>query len=65
MTDIRTPERMEIVNKVAELGPLFAKRADAVDRDAVFPYENWDDLKAAGLLGIVIPKEYGLSLIHI
>ena len=59
MTDIRTPERMEIVNKVAELGPLFAKRADAVDRDAVFPYENWDDLKAAGLLGIVIPKEYG------
>ena len=50
---------MEIVNKVAELGPLFAKRADAVDRDAVFPYENWDDLKAAGLLGIVIPKEYG------
>ncbi len=50
---------MEIVDRVAELGPLFAKRADAVDRDATFPYENWDDLKAAGLLGIVIPKEHG------
>lgn len=44
---------------MAELGPLFAKRADAVDRDAVFPYENWDDLKAAGLLGIVIPESHG------
>ncbi len=59
MTDIRTSERMEIVDRMAELGPLFAKRADAVDRDATFPYENWDDLKAAGLLGIVIPKEHG------
>ena len=59
MTDIRTPERMAIVERMAELGPLFAKRADAVDRDAVFPYENWEDLKTSGLLGIVIPKEHG------
>lgn len=59
MTDIRTPERMEIVEKVAELGPHFAKRADAIDRDAAFPYENWADLKAAGLLGIAIPKSHG------
>ncbi len=59
MTDIRTPERMKIVDKMAELGPLFAKRADAIDRDAVFPYENWEDLKAAGLLGIAIPESHG------
>ncbi len=59
MTDIRTPERMKLVEKVAELGPLFAKRADAIDRDATFPYENWEDMKAAGLLGIVIPESHG------
>ncbi len=59
MTDIKTPERMALVDAIAELGPLFAKRADAIDRDAVFPYENWDDLKAAGLLGIVVPTEHG------
>ncbi len=59
MTEIRTPERMKILDKVVELGPLFAKRADAIDRQALFPYENWDDLTAAGLLGIVVPKENG------
>lgn len=59
MTDIRTPERMQIVDRVAELGPLFAKRAEALDRDAAFPYENWHDLESAGLLGIVIPKSHG------
>ena len=59
MNDIRTPERMKIVEKVAELGPLFAKRAVAIDTDATFPYENWNDLKAAGLLGIVIPQSHG------
>lgn len=59
MTDIRTPERMALVDKIAELGPLFAKRADAIDRDAAFPYANWEDLKAAGLLGIVVPTEHG------
>ena len=59
MTGIQTAERLAIVDKVAELGPKIAARADAVDRDAVFPYENWDDLKAAGLLGIVIPESHG------
>ena len=59
MSPLHTPKRTQIVEKMAELGPLFAKRADAVDRDAVFPYENWDDLKAAGLLGIVIPESHG------
>lgn len=59
MTDIRTPERMRIVERVAELGPVFAERAVALDRDAVFPHENWRDLRSAGLLGIVIPQSHG------
>ena len=56
---IRTPARMEIVDLVSRLGPLFAKRAAEYDRDARFPYENWEDLRSAGLLGIAIPAEEG------
>ncbi len=59
MTDIRTPERMAIVEKMADIGPVFAERAHQLDRDAAFPFENWEDLKAAGLLGIAIPKSSG------
>ncbi len=57
--DIRTPERLKLVDKIAELGPKFAARADAVDRAADFPYDNWRDLTEAGLLGVVIPKSHG------
>jgi alkylation response protein AidB-like acyl-CoA dehydrogenase len=59
LTDIHTPERMKIVDKMVELGPRFAARAHQIDADAAFPYENWDDLKAAGLLGIAIPESHG------
>jgi alkylation response protein AidB-like acyl-CoA dehydrogenase len=59
VTDIRTPERMAIVDKMAELGPAIAGRAAQVDLDATFPYDNWKDLTKAGLLGIVIPKSHG------
>lgn len=58
-SQLHTPERTTIVQKMAELGPLFAKRAEAVDRQAAFPFENWEDLKSAGLLGIAIPTEAG------
>ena len=37
----------------------FADRAEAYDRDAVFPTENYNDLHEAGLLALTIPKEYG------
>lgn len=57
--EIRTPERMKIVDKVAELGPRFAGRSVEIDRTATFPHANWADLRDAGLLGIVIPKSHG------
>ena len=56
---IRTPARMEIVDRVSRLGPLFAKRTAEYDREARFPYENWEDLRSAGLLGITIPVTDG------
>lgn len=56
---IRTPERMQFVERMAELGPGFEDRAARYDREASFPYENWDDLKKAGFLELCIPEEAG------
>jgi alkylation response protein AidB-like acyl-CoA dehydrogenase len=39
-------------------GP-FRERADMFDRENRFPMENYDDLHAAGLLGLMVPKAYG------
>jgi len=44
---------------VAELGPAFRERAPAYDRDARFPFENYADLRDAGLLALCIPERYG------
>ena len=56
---IRTGARIELVERIAELGPVFAKRSLEYDREAQFPFENWADLRAAGLLGICIPTADG------
>jgi alkylation response protein AidB-like acyl-CoA dehydrogenase len=39
--------------------PTPMPRAAAYDRDARFPFENYADLRAAGLLGICVPREHG------
>jgi len=57
--EIETPERLEIVERMREAAKDFPKRAIDYDRDASFPTENWEDLKAAGLLGICVPVEHG------
>ncbi len=56
---VLTPERAHLVAKMAELGPAFAQRAPAHDRDASFPHENWADLADAGFLGLCVPVEAG------
>jgi alkylation response protein AidB-like acyl-CoA dehydrogenase len=56
---LHTPARSQIVERIAELGPRIAGRAHDVDINATFPHENWSDLRDAGLLGIVIPKDAG------
>ena len=48
-----------LVEMCAELGQVFSTRATAHDRDGSFPVEDFDDLKAAGLLGIMIPEDKG------
>jgi alkylation response protein AidB-like acyl-CoA dehydrogenase len=41
------------------VGPAFAERAARYDRDATFPFENYADLKQAGLLGLCVPEKFG------
>ena len=56
---LSAPQR-ELIDLAATLGrERFAPRAAAIDRDAVFPFENYADLRAAGLLGICVPKAAG------
>ena len=56
---VLTPEREAVVERVRALGPALAARSAKYDRDAAFPYENWQDLADAGLLAICIPKSAG------
>jgi alkylation response protein AidB-like acyl-CoA dehydrogenase len=51
--------RGDMVALAAALGPVFEERAAGYDRDATFPFENFDDLRERGLLGLCVPVEYG------
>jgi alkylation response protein AidB-like acyl-CoA dehydrogenase len=42
-----------------ELADVFAERADRIDRDNIFPHENFDDLRASGYLKLTVPERYG------
>ena len=58
--DHLTPQQRELIGIAAELGrDKFAPRAAAHDRDASFPFDNYRDLRDAGLLAICVPKVYG------
>ncbi len=55
-----TDEQRHLVELVRGLGrDRFAARAHRYDTDASFPFENYADLRAAGLLGLTIPKRHG------
>lgn len=54
------PEQRAIVDRLAALSrERFAPRAARYDAEAIFPTENYQDLRAAGLLGLTVPREYG------
>ncbi len=55
-----SPQQRELIDVAATLGrEKFAPRAAQIDRDAVFPFENYEDLRQAGLLKICVPRQYG------
>ena len=55
-----TAQQRELIALAATLGrENFAPRAARWDREASFPFANFADLRAAGLLGICVPKAHG------
>ena len=54
-----TAKQRELVEIADALGPAFAERAPRHDRDASFPFENYADLRAAGMLGLCVPESFG------
>lgn len=55
-----TAQQRELIALAAALGrDKFAARAARWDREASFPFENFADLRTAGLLGICVPKAHG------
>jgi alkylation response protein AidB-like acyl-CoA dehydrogenase len=54
------PQQRELIALAAVLGrENFAPRAARWDREASFPFDNFADLRDAGLLGICVPKACG------
>jgi alkylation response protein AidB-like acyl-CoA dehydrogenase len=55
-----THQQRELLGLAAALGrDKFAGRAARWDREASFPFDNYADLRAAGLLGICVPAAHG------
>jgi alkylation response protein AidB-like acyl-CoA dehydrogenase len=55
-----TPRQAEWLDLAQTLGrERFAPRAAQYDRDATFPFENYADMRDAGLLKLCVPKQYG------
>ncbi len=55
-TDIQSDQIIELCR---ELGQGFISRAAKYDKEGSFPVENFQEIKDAGLLGIMIPQKYG------
>ena len=52
-----TPKQAELLELASELGrERFAPRAAEYDRDATFPFENYADMREAGLLKLCVPE---------
>ncbi|WP_223700436.1 acyl-CoA dehydrogenase family protein [Sutcliffiella deserti] len=49
----------ELVDSAKKLSASFEKRASFYDQNALFPFENFQEIKKAGLLELTIPKEQG------
>ena len=59
--DLRPSARQqELIERARRLArERFAPRAEAHDRDATFPFDDYADLRAEGFLGLCVPARYG------
>ncbi len=55
-----SPRQQELIALARQLAQeRFAPRAEKHDREASFPFDDYDDMRAAGLLGLCVPEQYG------
>ena len=55
-----TARQRELIDRARSLAlERFAPRAERYDRDARFPFDDYDDLREAGFLGLCVPAEFG------
>lgn len=54
-----SPEERERMQRVEEILPILKERATAMDHDGFLDPANVKTLSDAGLLGLVVPKEFG------
>jgi alkylation response protein AidB-like acyl-CoA dehydrogenase len=55
-----TARQAQLLELASRLGrERFAPRAAQYDRDATFPFENYADMREAGLLALCVPERYG------
>jgi alkylation response protein AidB-like acyl-CoA dehydrogenase len=55
-----SPAQQELIGLARRLAvDRFAPRAERYDREAAFPFEDYDDLHKAGFLALCIPARYG------
>ncbi|MGI9667723.1 MAG: acyl-CoA dehydrogenase family protein [Acidimicrobiia bacterium] len=54
-----TAEERDRSSRVDSVLPVLLENAVMADRDAVLPRENVEAIAAAGLLGLIIPEQYG------
>ena len=56
----RKAKQEALIDLAGTLGrEKFAARAEKYDREASFPFENYDDLRRAGLLALCVPETHG------
>ena len=55
-----SPRQQELIELARGLAIAnFAPRATQYDHEASFPFADYDDLRAAGLLALCVPTQYG------
>ncbi len=54
-----TSREREILELTGRLADAFAERAPGHDRESTFPFENYEDMREAGYLGLTVPEELG------
>ncbi|MFI1710457.1 acyl-CoA dehydrogenase family protein [Streptomyces griseoruber] len=53
------PEPWRLAGLTDRVAAVAAEHLDRTDRDAVFPVEALDEMRRTGLLGLLVPVEYG------